>query len=199
VKVMIEAKADIHYQDPRGKNALLHAVDEQHTACIMVLLDHGGDGPVSNLANVRALQAVLESKEFSAHEQAATFMLLVHGTDIDAATRNVSKKLLRTVLPLYEHIQLFVDRWHGVALNTLSFRVEVDRRVGLGQHGLYQEPLESVMGYLGLSMGADQVVNSSLDNNDDVQRVLLPNCAHNANHWFLLHKQKKEKAAAARA
>jgi hypothetical protein len=123
----------------------------------------------------------------------------VHGTDIDTATRNVSKKLFGSVVSLYEHIHIFIDRWHGVALNTLSFRVEVDRRVGLGQHGLYQEPLESVMGYLGLSMGADQVVNSSLDDGGDVQRVLLPKCAHNANHWFLLYRQNKLEAAAARA
>jgi hypothetical protein len=38
-----------------------------------------------------------------------------------------------------------------------------------------------------------------LDDDDDVQRVLLPNCARNANHWFQLFQQKKEKAAAVRA
>jgi hypothetical protein len=52
---------------------------------------------------------------------------------------------------------------------------------------------------LGLSMDADQVVNSSLDDDDGVRRVLLPNCAHNANHWFHLYMQKKKRLAAARA
>jgi hypothetical protein len=51
---------------------------------------------------------------------------------------------------------------------------------------------------LGLSMDADQIVNSSLDNNDGIQRVLLPNCARNANHWFLLHQQKKKGVNAAK-
>jgi hypothetical protein len=49
-------------------------------------------------------------------------------------------------------------------------------------------------------MDADQVVNSSLDDDDvDMRRVLLPNCAHNANHWFHLYMQKKKRLAAARA
>jgi hypothetical protein len=90
---------------------------------------------------------------------------------------------------MYEHTHRFIERWHGVASNTLSIRVEVDRRVGLGLHGLYQEPLERVLQYLGLSMDADQVVNSSLDDDHNVRRVLLPNCAHNANHWFQLFQQ----------
>jgi hypothetical protein len=89
---------------------------------------------------------------------------------------------------------LFIDRWHGVSANTLSFSVEVDRRVGLGLNGLYQEPLERVMEYLGLSVDADQVVNISLDADDDVRRVLLPNCAHNAYHWFQLYKKSIQKS-----
>jgi hypothetical protein len=86
-------------------------------------------------------------------------------------------------------------------LNALAFRVEVDRRVGLGSHGLYQEPLERVLEYLGVSMSADQTVNTSIDDDDDMgmRRVLLPNCAHNANHWFQLYQQKKEQAATARS
>ena len=74
----------------------------------------------------------------------------------------------------------------------------MDRRVGLGLNGLYQEPLERVLQYLGLSMHTDQVVNNSLDDADGVRRVLLPNCARNAKHWFQLHQQHKEMNAAER-
>jgi hypothetical protein len=117
---------------------------------MMALLDHASDGSVSEGAEASALQSLLKRKEFSAHEQAATFMLLVHGTDINAATQTVPRQLLRSATSMYEHIQLFIDRWHGVALNTLSTSAEVDRRVGLGQHALYQEPFFfGVCGILG--------------------------------------------------
>jgi hypothetical protein len=49
--------------------------------------------------------------------------------------------------------------------------------------------MERVLQYLGLSMDADQVVNSSLDDDDCIRRMLLPNCAHNAWHWFDLHRK----------
>jgi hypothetical protein len=144
-----------------------------------------------------ALGVVLESeKGFPASEQAVAFMLLAHGADIDDAAERASKKRLRLALPMYEHIHRFIERWHGIASNALSVRVEVDRRVGLGLNGLYQEPLERVLQYLGLSMGVDQVVNMSIDDADGVQRALLPNCARNADHWFRLHQQNNEQAAA---
>jgi hypothetical protein len=63
---------------------------------------------------------------------------------------------------------------------TLFLPVEVDRRVGLGLNGLYQEALEQVLQYLGLSISASQVAHGGLC----ALRVLLPNCARNANHWF---------------
>jgi hypothetical protein len=135
---------------------------------------------------------------FPASDQAVAFLLLAHGADIDTVDEDISNKLTRSAASMYANIHCFIERWYRIALNALSVRVEVDRRVGLGQDGLYQEPLERVLQYLGLSMDADQIVNSSLDNNDGIQRVLLPNCARNANHWFLLHQQKKKGVNAAK-
>jgi hypothetical protein len=158
-----EAKADINYKDSQQKSALLHAVDRNYTACMMVLPDHGGDGHpahVSDDAKAPALLSILERDEFRAHDQAATFMLLVHGTDIDA-TWNVSSKSALSAASIYEHI--YLERWYGIASNILSEDVEVDTRVGRGDNGLYHEPPEWVLQYLGLSMAADQVVNNSLD------------------------------------
>jgi hypothetical protein len=86
---------------------------------------------------------------------------------------------------MYANTHLFIEQCHKIALNALPVRVEVDRRVGLGLQGLYQEPLERALQYLGLSMAADQVVNDSLDAGvRHVRRVLLPNCTRNADYWL---------------
>jgi hypothetical protein len=55
----------------------------------------------------------------------------------------------------------------------LSEHVPVDPRFGLGQMGIYQEPLERTLEYLGLSMSKDQVVNTSIDG-ETVRRALIP-------------------------
>jgi hypothetical protein len=113
-----------------------------------LLLEKNAD-PASANTKAHALRAVLESKdEFST---SAAFMLLAHGADIDAATEEVSEQRY-SAASMYANTYLFVKRWHGIALNALSERVEVDRRVGLGLHGLYQEALERVLQYLGLSI-----------------------------------------------
>jgi hypothetical protein len=191
VKVLLEAKADVDCENKEGRTAFTVAFEWSHFSCLMVLLDNGGGGtPVSADTKTQALSAVLKSEgEFSASEQAAAFMLLAHGTDIDVAAEDTSKKRLRLASSMYEHCHRFIERWHGVALNAMSTRVEVDRRVGVRLNGLYQEPLERVLQYLGLSMDADQVVNISMDDDHNVRRVLLPNCARNANHWFQLFQQ----------
>jgi hypothetical protein len=226
VKVMLEAKADInhtHTEIGQGLDALLCSVHkkEPEPECTMVLLDYGVTDipnaaysqsalaplastslliPISIASKVQSLGAVLGGDEaFPISEQALAFMLLVHDADIDAATTLASKKRLRLASSMYANTHLFIERWHRIALDALSLRVGVDRRVGLGLNGLYQEPLERVLQYLGLSMDADQVVNSSLDGDDGVLRVLLPNCAHNADHWFQLHQQNKQKNATKRA
>jgi hypothetical protein len=65
----------------------------------------------------------------------------------------------------------------------LSDHVHVDTRLGRGDYGIYQEPLERTMEYLGLSMSKDQVVNTSIDG-EAVKRALIPGHLLNATHWF---------------
>jgi hypothetical protein len=79
-------------------------------------------------------------------------------------------------------VQAYIDEYHGILDLVLLESVEVDTRVGLNENGIYQEPLERVLQYLGMSMNKDQVVNMSIDGG--VRRALIPGHLLNASHWF---------------
>jgi hypothetical protein len=83
----------------------------------------------------------------------------------------------------------FIDDCHSVAEHTLSEDVVVDTRVGRGDYGLYHEPLEQVLLYLGLSMEKNQTVNASIDGKSGVKRALMPGHPTNANLWFELYQR----------
>jgi hypothetical protein len=85
----------------------------------------------------------------------------------------------------YKHVQGYIDEYSRILIPVLSEHVPADLRVGLGDNGIYQEPLERVLEYLGLSMSKDQVVNASIDGGGEgVKRALVPGHLLNANRWF---------------
>jgi hypothetical protein len=84
----------------------------------------------------------------------------------------------------FKHVQAYIDEYFCILQPVLSEHVPVDRRFGLGQMGIYHEPLERVLEYLGLSMNKDQVVNTSIDGEAVKRRALIPGHLLNANHWF---------------
>jgi hypothetical protein len=86
----------------------------------------------------------------------------------------------------YRDTHTFIEDYHRQLTKSLEHEVVVDTRIGLGENGLYQEPLEVVLEYCGLRMKADQVVNESIDG-ADTKRLLIPqHRARNAHYWFLL-------------
>jgi hypothetical protein len=115
-------------------------------------------------------------------------MLLSCGVSVNPEDRSfvsdfVVQRELEQQICDYRYVQGFIDEYHAKLNPVLSEHVEVDRRVGLGQNGLYQEPLERVMEYLGFSMVKNQVVNASIDG-EDVRRVLIPGNALIAKHFY---------------
>jgi hypothetical protein len=95
----------------------------------------------------------------------------------------VTPKIRDDHIEHYQHVQAYIDEYHRILNLVLSEHVPVDPRFGLGQMGIYQEPLERTLEYLGLSMTKDQVVNTSIDG-EAVRRALIPGHLLNANHWF---------------
>jgi ankyrin repeat protein len=110
-------------------------------------------------------------------------------TDVSTVTPAVRDAHIDT----YQHVQGYIDEYHRILKLVLSEHVQVDRRVGLTQNGIYQEPLERTLEYLGLSMSKDQVVNTSIDG-EGVRRALIPGHLLNADLWFEL--AQKERLAA---
>jgi hypothetical protein len=81
-------------------------------------------------------------------------------------------------------IHYFIEEYHTALTRTLSDHVQVDTRVGRGDYGIYQEPLERVLQYIGgLSMNKDQIVNTSIDG-DQVRRVLKRDDWRSAEQWY---------------
>jgi hypothetical protein len=87
----------------------------------------------------------------------------------------------------YRLVQVCIDEYFRILQLVLSEHVQVDTRVGLGGNGIYHEPLERTLEYLGLSMSKDQVVNTSIDG-ETIRRALIPGHLLNANHWFSKYK-----------
>jgi hypothetical protein len=94
----------------------------------------------------------------------------------------------------YKAVHAFIDEYHNVIKHALSQDVQVDPRCGLGQMGIYQEPLERVLEYMGLSMDIDQVVNESIDV-DGKRHALLPGNVLEANHWHVKYTRAVKRAA----
>ena len=74
----------------------------------------------------------------------------------------------------------YANEFHRIANNALSNDVEVDKRIGLAADGLYQEPLERVLEYLGLGISPVQTYHP--DNTDGIKHFILPG-PKNAADW----------------
>jgi hypothetical protein len=219
MRVLIEAKADVHARNHVGWRALHGASHIGHTGCLKLLINEGADmnardndgvtpvmiacyedklTSVQLLLSANADIALLSNTgkdalhwtirmppDTTAHRvPGMPFSVLscnTNATDI-VIDENVTQHMVDGHIAEYKLVHDFIDEHHNILSHALSRDVQVDRRVGLGENGIYQEPLERVMEYMGMSMNVDQVVNRSIDG-DIKRRALLPGNVLEANHW----------------
>jgi ankyrin repeat protein len=191
VSLLLDHKADINARDKDGDSSLALAVWNKREETALLLLERRADVHIKDSDGRDALHWSI----YRDHKKAPTLVLLCCGADAKhvkiSSFCNVSQAKVDAAIAEYNYTQDFIAKTHHVLKATLSTLAEVDTRVGRGENGIYHEPLERSLEYLGLSMNHDQVVNTSID--DTLRkRVLIPNQPLNAKHW-LDHLQKERR------
>ena len=181
VRLLIEHKADVHHKDIMNKTCLIMAVEEGGREGFRVVLDAvtSTDDPRVQTTLADALVAAVRANR----DDEILIPLFQAGAiirddderssdDDEPPLSDVERDRLVAARRRWKDTLGFASEFGAVANNTLSYLVNVDTRVGLGDNGLYQEPLERVMGYLGLTVAPLRKLRD----------VLSPG-AQNAAHW----------------
>jgi hypothetical protein len=196
VELLVQSRADVNCQTNGGWTPLMVSAYHGHLPVAQYLLEQKVDVHyrVSEglFKNEDALYNAMRSKATD-RTPGTAFAFLSCNTDAKNVKINdfyggVNTAVRDAHIETYENVQAYIDEYHRILNLVLSEHVQVDMRVGRGDNGIYHEPLERVLEYLGLSMSKDQVVNTSIDG-DAVWRALIPGHLLNANHWFNKHKR----------
>jgi hypothetical protein len=195
VKLLVQRGADVNCQDNTdGWTPLMNCVLIGEIATAHYLHEQKAD------IHYRVSQGINENEDAlywamrtCAADTTPGIAFAFLSCDTDAKNVYIEMGLTPTIrdahIETYKHAQAYIDEYHRILNLVLSEHVPVDPRFGLGQMGIYQEPLERTLEYLGLSMSKDQVVNASIDG-DTVKRALIPGHLLNANHWYELDRKK---------
>jgi hypothetical protein len=186
VKLLVQNGADVNCQCDGGCTPLMYST--KHPTVAQYLLEQKADVHYRiskegfRNKNVDALSLSMRATD---RTPGVTFAFLSCNTDANNVqfAWGLTTAIRDAHIETYQHVQAYIDEYHRILNLVLSERVPVDPRFGLGQMGIYQEPLERTLEYLGLSMSKDQVVNTSIDG-EAVRRALIPGHLLNANHWF---------------
>jgi hypothetical protein len=194
VKILIDAKADVNARDDFGSTPVMIACAEERAVCAQLLVDANADiNTVDNTGKTALYGAMLMPKKDSQHAHRVPGMpFSVLSCNADATDPLINDQVTQAVvdghLAEYKRVHNFIDECHSILKLVLSEHVPVDPRFGLGQMGIYQEPLERTLEYLGMSMNKDQVVNTSIDGAIK-RRALLPGNVLESIHWHDEHRK----------
>jgi hypothetical protein len=190
VKLLVQNGADVNCQADSGWTPQMISVYTGHLPISQYLLEQKADvhyrvSKEDINKNIDALFCAM-TKNATDRTPGMAFAFLSCNTDAKNVTINkysVTAVRRDAYIETYQQVQAFIDEYFRILQPLLSDHVQVDTRVGRGDNGIYQEPLERVLEYLGLSMSKDQVINTSIDG-EAVKRALIPGHLLNANHWF---------------
>jgi hypothetical protein len=189
LQLLIDNGADVNARTMYGNTPAIGACVGIHLSCLQLLVDNKADLNLRGHDNTDALYcAILRGISFSVlccNTDAKNLKIddeEEHDEDDDDDDL-VTEAKVAACIEEYKCVQAYIDDYHDNLNDTLSTKVEVDLRFGLGEHGIYQEPLERVLEYMGLSMKKDQVVNASIDGTER-KRALIPFHVLNAKHWY---------------
>jgi hypothetical protein len=190
--LLIDAKADVNARSVHGATPAMTACREDRLMSLQPLVDAKADLNVK-CAGVGTvyMSMVMPKKELAHRVPGMPFAVLSCNTDIKHMIINVyvTQATVDAHLNEYKQIHAFIDDCHTVIKHALNEDVVVDKRVGRRGNGMYHEPLEQVLLYLGLSMKKNQTVNASIDGKSGVKRALMPGHPTNANLWFELYQR----------
>jgi hypothetical protein len=195
-----EVKVDL-YRDGNGWTAMLMAarrqshrsialLSEQDKYIALLVIERAADIHLKNKWNQDALAYCVRQFRYS-----IAFTLLCCGCNYRELNidRYVTQARVNACIAEYKQTHAFIEAYHESLTHTLANEVKVDTRLARTSLGIYHEPLERVLEYLGLSMHKNQTVNTSIDGQGEedggVKRVLIPDQARNAKHWYDLSKQ----------
>jgi hypothetical protein len=180
VRMLLDHNADTNARSSAGLTSLIDACLGRADETTLVLLERGADVNFKNIHGVDALYYGIWTRE----DKCMAMVLMCCGTDAKNILINqyVTQARVDAAIADYKNTQAYIEQYHELLTTALSDEAQVDTRMGRGDAGINQEPMERTLEYLGLSMNPDQVVNTSIDGTTPA-RVLIPHQPRNAKHW----------------
>jgi hypothetical protein len=193
LRVILDANADVNARDNDGFTPALLVCQEDRLMLLQMVVDAKADLGVKSADGVDSVYWAIHFPNDETIHRVPGMPFAVLSCDTDSKNVDIDVEVTHAMVDThvneYTQIQAFIDEYHTVTKHALSEDVVVDTRVGRGDYGIYHEPLERTLEYLGLSMKKNQTVNASIDGKSGVKRTLIPGHPVNANLWFELYQR----------